>query len=188
MTASSPRIVAFVGMSGVGKSEAVAMFERLGTFHRIYFGGLVLEEVKARGLEVNEENEGKVALAVRAEHGMGALAVLSTPKVDATLEANTDVLIDGLYSLSEMDHLRARYGDKLTMIAIHARKSLRIARLGARPVRPLTPQEVEDRDRREVTKMEKAGPIALADYHIVNDEGLAELERAVKGVYAAVFG
>jgi dephospho-CoA kinase len=184
----APRIVAFVGMSGVGKSEAVAMFERLGSFHRIYFGGLVLEEVKARGLAVNEENEGKVALDVRAEHGMGALAVLSMPQVDAALKADTNVLIDGLYSLSEMDHLRARYGDKLVLVAIHARKTLRIARLGARPTRPLTPAQVEERDRREVTKMEKAGPIALADHHIVNDEGLPELERAVRGVFAAVFG
>ena len=133
---SAPKkIVAFVGMSGVGKSEAVALFERLGSFRRIYFGGLVLEEVKRRGLAVNEENEGAVSRGLRAEHGMAVMAVLSLPRIEAALAAGEDVLIDGLYSLSERDRLLAAYGDRLVLVAVHARKALRIARLGARPER-----------------------------------------------------
>ena len=186
MATSPHSIVAFVGMSGVGKSEAVRLFASLGDFEQIYFGGLVLEEVKRRGLPVGEETEGAVSRELREAHGMAAMAVLSTPKIDAAREASRAVLIDGLYSYSELTHLKGRYGDALALVAVHARKALRVARLGARPVRPLTPAEVDERDRREIETIEKGGPIAIADYHIVNDAGLAELETAIRDIHAAI--
>ena len=50
------KLIAIVGMSGSGKSVASDYLEEKG-FEKIYFGGVVLEEIKKRGLEVNPENE-----------------------------------------------------------------------------------------------------------------------------------
>ena len=77
-------IVATVGMCGSGKSVAGERLEQLG-FVKVYFGGLTIEEVKRRGLEVNEKNERAVREELRRTHGMGAFAVLSLPKIEALL-------------------------------------------------------------------------------------------------------
>jgi dephospho-CoA kinase len=46
---------------------------------------------------------------------------------------------------------------------------MRYARLANRPERPLTAQEAELRDYAEIENIEKGGPIAIADYMLVND-------------------
>ena len=44
-------------MSGTGKSEATNFLKDQFNFDLFYFGGIVLNEVKKRGLEINNENE-----------------------------------------------------------------------------------------------------------------------------------
>src|SRR4030042_4055737 len=105
-------IIAIVGMCGSGKSVAGERLEQLG-FVKVYFGGLTIDEVKRRGLEVNEKNERAVREELRRTHGMGAFAVLSLPKIEALLAAGERVLIDGLYSFSDYKILREKFGDGL---------------------------------------------------------------------------
>jgi len=50
------KIIAVVGMCGSGKSEAVKFFVDKG-FKRVYFGEVVMNEMKTLELEVNEANE-----------------------------------------------------------------------------------------------------------------------------------
>ena len=161
-------IVAIVGMCGSGKSVAGARLEELG-FAKVYFGGLTIEEVKRRGLAVNEQNERAVREELRRTHGMGAFAVLSLPKIETQLAAGKRVLIDGLYSFSEYKILKGKYGAELMIIAVFTPRALRYERLASREVRPLTLEEAVSRDYAEIENIEKGGPIALADYTIVND-------------------
>ncbi|MGB7537420.1 MAG: AAA family ATPase [Anaerolineales bacterium] len=170
------QIVALVGMCGSGKSVAGERLEQLG-FARVYFGGLTIEEVKHRGLEVNEKNERAVREELRRTHGMGAFAVLSLPKIEALLGAGKRVLIDGLYSFSEYKILKEKYGDGLLVIAVFTPRALRYERLARREVRPLTMAEAVSRDYAEIENIEKGGPIALADYTIVNGGSREELIR-----------
>ena len=60
----------------------------------------------------------------------------------------------------------------------------RAERLGQRPVRPLTPAEIKERDRTEVENIGKAPPIALADCHFVNDGDLGQLNDFADGIVA----
>ena len=48
------KVVSIVGMAGSGKSEVARLFEANG-FIRIRFGDVTDEEVRGRGLELNEE-------------------------------------------------------------------------------------------------------------------------------------
>jgi dephospho-CoA kinase len=70
------------------------------------------------------------------------------------------------------------------LIATHSEKAIRYERLSQRPVRPLTKEEVENRDFLEIAMIEKGGPIAIADYHIINnsdtDHLFTELETIFK--------
>ncbi len=166
-------IAAIVGMAGAGKSEAAGIFEKHG-FKRIRFGDITDIEIKKRGLALNEENERATREALRAEHGMAAYAILNRPRIDESLSKNP-VVIDGLYSWEEYKSLREYYGSRLVTVSILASPATRQHRLNSRKVRPLTPSEALSRDSSEIENLNKGGPIAMADYNIINENSLSDL-------------
>ena len=178
-------IIALVGLCGTGKSEACAYLEGLG-FEVVYFGGTVVNEVKRRGMVVNPANEKAVREELRATHGMAAMAHINLPHIQSLLAAGKQVAIDGLYSLGELEVLRGAWGSRLKLLAIHAPKSLRYERLANRPVRPMTAQQVDERDTFEVKNLDKAGPIALADAHIINDTDRQTLLANLARVFSSL--
>jgi dephospho-CoA kinase len=46
-----------------------------------------------------------------------------------------------------------------------------------RPVRPLTSEQVDQRDWAEIENIEKGGPIAIADHYIINDGTVEKLHE-----------
>jgi len=173
-----------VGMAGSGKSEVAAVFEKNG-FKKIRFGDITDEEIKRRGLKLNEENERNVRQELRQEHGMAAYAKLNLPKNDAALKS-ASVIIDGLYSWEEYTLLKNRYGDDFHVIAVWASPKTRYSRLARRPVRPLTAEEAASRDIAEVENTNKGGPIAMADFTIINESTLEDLQKETGKVLEAV--
>jgi dephospho-CoA kinase len=178
------RIVSIVGMAGSGKSEVAGVFERNG-FKKIRFGDITDEEIKKRGLELDEENERHVRQQLRKEHGMAAYAKLNLPKIDALLKSS-DVVVDGLYSWEEYTLLKSRYGGNFHVVAIWASPKTRYGRLAKRLVRPLTPEEAASRDVAEVENTNKGGPIAMADFAIMNESSLGDLEKETEKVVSAL--
>ena len=169
------KVVSVVGMAGAGKSEVARLFERKG-FARIRFGDVTDDEVRKRGLELNEANERSVRELLRKEHGMAAYARLNLPRIETALETS-NVVIDGLYSWEEYIFLKDRFGEDMCLVAVWASPATRYARLGRRRKRPLTPDEAAGRDRAEIEKLNKGGPIATADFLVINESGLDDLAR-----------
>ncbi len=169
------KIIAVVGMPGSGKTE-VTMFFESHEFKRIYFGGIIVDHVTAEGREVNEDNERYMREHLREVYGMEAMAKLSKPKIDEFLK-NGNVVIDGLYSMEEYLFLKENYGDKLIIINIHAQQKIRIERLTKRKERPLISDVVKERDVAQIQNLHTGGPIALADYVIINESSLEDLYR-----------
>lgn len=179
----SIKIIALVGMPGAGKSFCVEYLEKRG-WPSVYLGGVTVDEVKARGLDVNESNEKLVREDLRATEGPGVMAQRIIAKIDALIAAGNNVIIaDGIYSWTEYKIFKERYGDDAVIVAIVAPRKLRHARLADRPVRPLTDEQVTAREYAEIENIEKGGPIANADYTIVNDTTpgatLAALDRVL---------
>ena len=175
------KIVALVGLCGAGKSEAAHYFLNNG-YERVYFGGLTMEELKKRGLPVNEANERKIREELRASYGMGAYAVLSLPKIEALLQQSKDVLIDGLYSWSEYKILKQKF-PSLILVAIYTAPEIRYSRLEQRKERPLTREEAMSRDVAEIENLEKAGPIAKADYTVINNGSINDLLTRIQEIF-----
>ncbi|HEX75462.1 MAG TPA: AAA family ATPase [Dehalococcoidia bacterium] len=178
------KVVSIVGMAGSGKSEVAKIFERNG-FKRIRFGDITDEEIRKRGLELNEKNERYVRQQLRKEHGMSAYAKLNLPRIDALLES-LDVVIDGLYSWEEYTLLKSRYGDDFYVIAVWASPEVRHERLAKRASRPLAVEEAVSRDIAEVENTNKGGPIAMADFTIISESSLEDLERETERVLSAL--
>ncbi|AKG54145.1 dephospho-CoA kinase [Dehalogenimonas sp. WBC-2] len=171
----SPTIIAMVGMAGAGKTELSRLFEQ-GGYSRIRFGDITDDEVRRRGLPLNEANERTVREALRQELGMAAYAKLNQPRIDEALKKGP-VVIDGLYSWEEYLFLKDHYQDQLAVTAVWSSPSIRTHRLATRGVRPLTREETFSRDRAEVENVSKAGPIAVADYMLINEGTFDELKR-----------
>lgn len=180
-----PSVIGLVGMTGSGKSTVREAFEKNG-FVNIYFGGIVVEEVKRRGLEVNEVNERFIREELRANEGMDVMASRSTPKIDTSLASGNKVVIDDLYSFSEYKLLRTKYSDAFMLIAIISSAQQRYDRLAVRPIRPLTRNEAISRDFAEIENIEKGGPIAIADYYILNDGNIENLQTQIDKLLALI--
>jgi len=171
-------IIAIIGMCGSGKSEAVKFFVESG-FKRVYFGEVVMNEMKRLGLEVNEANERATRENLRKEFGMGAMAVKSLPIIEEFMKHN-NVVIESLYSWEEFKILKDKFGEAFKLLTIYTTKELRYERLLKRPFRPLTNEESKSRDISEIEKLDKGGPIAFTDYLIMNDGSLDEMNVELK--------
>jgi dephospho-CoA kinase len=178
------KVVAIVGMTGAGKSEVARVFEKHG-FKKVRFGDITDEELKNRGLQPNEENERCIRQQLRKEHGMAAYAKLNLPRIDSSLKSS-NVVVDGLYSWEEYTLLKERYGRGFIMVAVWASPATRHARLAQRAERPLTLEEAASRDKSEIESSNKGGPIALADFAIINESSLGELEKETERVLSAL--
>jgi dephospho-CoA kinase len=177
-------LLVLIGMAGSGKSTVARHLERRG-WRTIRFGEITMREVEARGLPISEPNEKAVREELRATHGMAAYAKLSLPDITEALDSGP-LLIDGLYSWSEYRYLKDRFGRRMQVVAIFTARALRYARLSRRAERPLTEQEAEQRDFAEIENLEKGGPIAIADYTILNNGTEADMLAEVDRLLAAI--
>ena len=146
------KILAVVGMSGSGKSVVVDFLTKKGV-PKVYFGGMIYKEMERRGIQ-------------RTADG-------SSERQFREMIRETD----GLYSWTEYKELKSKYPGLLTVVAIVVPKALRHFRVGKREERPFTLKEIQERDYTEVENIEKGGPIAMADYYILNDGSVAEMNE-----------
>ena len=63
---------------------------------------------------------------------------------------------------------------------------MRYERLARRRERPLTREEAVARDWAEIERLEKGGPIAIADYTFNNDGAVADLIRMLDAMLAQI--
>src|SRR3989344_7283407 len=185
-------IVAVVGLCGAGKSEVANYFVQQGFFY-LRFGQITLDEIKRRGLAPTETNERQIREALRQEHGMAAFVKLNMPAIDEHQTQGKPVLIDGLYSWSEYKLLKEKYSQALMVVAVYAPPETRYARLTNRQAehaddptlkyRSFSREDAQARDYAEIENIEKAGPITMADYTILNTGTLQTLQNNLQQTY-----
>ena len=176
------KVVSVVGLTGSGKSEVAKLFNEKG-YATVRFGDITDEALKKLGLPLTEANERPVRERIRQEHGMAAYAQLSVPRIDAALKS-TNVVVDGLYSWEEYLYLKEHYGDAFMVVGVWSSPQDRYKRLGTRKIRPLTTEEAAGRDRAEIENLNKGGPIAMADFTILNDASRSALKKQVERIIA----
>lgn len=171
-------ILAIVGLPGAGKTEITEYLMKKMNWPKVYFGDVTFDEMKKIGLEVNEINERKTREGFRTKLGMGAYAILNIPKVK-NLYQNSSVIVESLYSWEEYLEMKKEFGDDFKTLATFASPETRIARLTNRPLRPLNREEVISREYAQIENLHQAGPIARADFMIVNEGSKEDLYKQI---------
>lgn len=161
-------LIAVVGMSGTGKSVITEKLEELG-WTKLYFGGITYKLMEEAGIERTEDGQSEKLFRenLRKEHGKECYAKFLEPEIKEAIKEN-NVVLDGLYSWYEYKYLIERFSN-LKLICVVTDKKIRYERVSIRPDRAFDEKAIIDRDLSEIENLYKGGPIAFADYYILNN-------------------
>ena len=182
MTQPHAKIIALVGLAGSGKSSAVEYLTKKG-FPKIYFGGVIYKAMEEAGIEPTWDNQQKFREEIRQREGKDFVIRRVIKNIRDLINAGQNkIVLDGLYTWSEYKILKHEFPGQVVVIAIVTPKHLRYQRMVKRPERPMQPREVDQRDWSEIENLEKGGPIAIADYFIINDSDLTQLHQKIDAI------
>lgn len=171
-------IIAVVGMAGSGKSLACDYFQSKG-YPVLRFGDETDRGLRAQNLPLTEANERRYRENLRKELGMAAYAIKIAPRLRQLSTSKVEsIILDGLYSWEEYLYLKEKF-PQLKLLGIYARPEIRRRRLSKRPIRPLDERQAKARDLAELNNLNKAEPIALADYLVINEGSIPSFHQAL---------
>ena len=163
------KILAITGMTGSGKSAATEYLKSKGV-PSIYFGGIIYKEMNEAGIEITPESQQKFREEIREREGKDFVVRRAIKQVHDLVNAGQKrIILDGLYSWTEYKVFKHEFPGEVILVAMVPPKRIRYERIGKRSDRPFSQEEANQRDWSEIENLEKGGPIALADYYIVND-------------------
>lgn len=181
------KIIAFVGMAGSGKSVLVDYLTEKG-YPKVYCGGIFYEAMKKAGLTPGDwKVENPFRKKIREEEGEDFIIKRAIKQVHDLVSAGQHrIILDGLYSWTEYKSMKHEFPGEFTVVAVVAPRKLRYHRLLTRDERPLTEEESSSRDWAEIENIEKGGPIAIADYYVINDGDLENLYKQIDKIVTEI--
>ncbi len=184
---SQTKILAIVGLSGSGKTTAADYFAAQG-YPKVYFGGVMLKLMERAGVEATPENERAFREKVRRKRGKDVVVNEIIEQIKDLQEAGQHrIMADGLYTWTEYKALKHAFPGELAVVAVVTLRKTRYQRLSKRPIRPFTHEEAQKRDWSEIENLEKGGPIAIADYYVMNNGTIEDFQKELQKV-AEVIG
>ncbi len=179
------KLIAIVGLPGVGKTDAANYFKEKG-LPVVSFGAVINEYIEKNKLPHTEDVHKKVRTDLRKQYGMEALAVLNLEKIKKLFKENMVIVIDGLRSWEEYIYLKNNLKKtKIYIVAIYADKKLRWSRLAKRKERNKLYGEQRDLD--ELIGINMAPTIAYADYLIKNNFSQEEYHDKLEEVFRIIY-
>ncbi|MCS7112985.1 MAG: AAA family ATPase [Nitrososphaerota archaeon] len=176
-------VLGLAGLPGSGKTTIAKMLESRG-WRVVNMGDYIRREALRRGLKPTRGNLSMLARMLREEMGADAIARLC---IDDILSSDRYTVVDGLRSPSELDFLKDRI-PSIILVFVEAPIEKRFTLLSSRG-RLDDPKCIDDliaRDRDEAG----FGLLELrdrADYLLVNDGGLKELEEKLEAILRDVY-
>ncbi|AGK61085.1 Uncharacterized protein conserved in archaea [Archaeoglobus sulfaticallidus PM70-1] len=179
------KLIAFIGYPLSGKSTAGKIAESLG-IPVVIMGDIVREEVRKRGLELNDENAGKIANELREKEGMDAIARRCIPRIREKGKKGI-VVVDGIRGVAEVERFKKEFGDDFILIAIESDIKNRFDRALRRKrdddVKSI--DELKERDRREESWGMKEA-FDMADLTIENNSDFETFRSKVEAVLKSI--
>jgi dephospho-CoA kinase len=182
------QVLAFVGAPAAGKTEAASVAKEMGV-PVITMGDVIRDELRRRGLSLNDENAGRIANELRAREGMDAIAKRCIPRirrVEATGAHNAKkrvIVIDGIRGIAEVERFKTEFGTDFLLIRIDAPLILRYERITRRGRGDdlLSLEGFKEREERE-NRWGMGDAMEKADKVIKNEGSLEAFKEAIKRI------
>ena len=178
-------LIGITGTDGAGKGAAVKYLVEKKGFTHYSSRELITAQIIKKGRPVSRENMRLTANELRKEHGNDVIVQLGLQKAQA--QGETDVVIESIRTLAEMDSLQKNGG---TLLAIDANQNARYRRISGRKSESdsvtfaeFVAQEKVEMNDPDPNGMQKAKVMAAADYTIMNDGSLKELGHAIEDFF-----
>ena len=174
-------MIAVTGMPGSGKEELVKIAIEEG-IKVVRMGDVVRAEVKNRGLELSDNNIGRIATEEREKYGYGVWAERTISLVKDDI-----VLIDGIRGDAKLEVFKRAFGEDMVVVGVFASPRIRYERIKARKRKDttMTWEAFCERDARELGwGIDNA--MALCDHMIANEGTLEEYKKNVKNILKAL--
>src|SRR5680860_1009314 len=111
------KIVAFVGLSGSGKSTAVDYVTEKG-YPKVYGGGIFYEEMKKAGIEQTQDNENSFRSEMGDEDGQEHIVKMFIKQINDLLGAGQHrIVTDSNYSWEEYKAMKHEFPGELYVVA-----------------------------------------------------------------------
>ncbi len=172
-------------MPGSGKGEASDVARKMG-FTVVVMGDVIRKEAAHLGLELTDENLGKVGNMLRSQEGPEAVArrTLKIAQSSAKSSGNRIVVIDGIRSKAEVEFFR-NHAEDFHLIEVSTPPEARLSRVMARGRLDDSNDgsiSLQKRDYRELGWGMKEA-ISEADIRLSNDGDLNAFKRSVQKLF-----
>lgn len=179
-------LLAFVGLAGTGKSAVTHYLGELG-IPKVSFTEVIMNALKEARLEPTLENEREIREKLRLDPAGDLVANEVITQVNKMIESGQHrIVVDGLGSWDTYKRLRHEFPGSLTVIALTARRYIRHRRLTSDTKRPMTDQQIDERDYDEIETLNKGGVIAIADYYLFDNGSLEQLHIQIDELFRQI--
>jgi len=177
------KIIAFTGMPFSGKSEAVKIAKEQN-IPVIRMGDMIWEETKRQGLELNDENVGRIANNMRKKYSMDIWAKRTFEKIQEMNDVDV-LVIDGVRNGEEIDFFKEKLGKDFVVVAVEVPDETRHKRAMNRDREDDSADinKIKERDQREINwGLDKV--IKSADIKISNEGTVDDFYKKIKEIFS----
>lgn len=165
-----------------GKSEAVKIAKEFD-IPVIRMGDMIWDEVRSQGLDLTDENVGKIANNMRKEHGEDIWARRTIKKIKK-MKTEDILVVDGVRNTEEVETFKQNLAEEFILVAVEVPDKLRYLRAmnRGRQDDALDLEKVKQRDKREIGwGLDRV--IASADIVISNRGSLEEFQSKINDLF-----
>lgn len=173
-------LIGITGTDGAGKGTVVEYLVKQKGYLHFSSRGVITRELLRRGLPTDRIHLREMGNQLRTEHGDDFLVTFALRLVQP--EALDYMIIESIRTVAEAKTLKDRGG---VLLAVDADQALRYQRISERNLatdavtyEQFVAQEKLEMDDPDPHGMQKARVMAMADYTIMNNGSLADLEKA----------
>lgn len=179
------RVIGVVGYPASGKGEFSRIAGEMG-IPVVVMGDVIRKKAREAGLGTTDAALGEMAVRLRREHGMDAIALFTIPAVEAV--GAQLVIIDGIRGDAEVGGFRSHFPDFI-LIGITSTFEKRLSRLSARRRSDDLSQaeDLRNRDSREET-FGLGRALAEADRVLENNGSLEAFEEKARFLLEEIRG
>jgi dephospho-CoA kinase len=187
------KIIGITGTLGSGKTTVKDFFLSRFSYSFVSLSDIIKEELQKEGKELKRENFIEKGNELRKKYGNQILVEVATLTLPERIEKQF-LIIDGIRNPEEVEFLRKKFGKDFVLIAVDAPKELRFKRLLERGKEgdPKTFEEFLKIDEADLGKNQpEYGQnveecLKLADYLIINDGSINELNKKLEEIAKAI--